>query len=67
LADNMGSIYFNSLQDRGDEIWLPDKQRKTAGRAATLRSGIFNSCGAISCVYWITDSRASAKFAGGDV
>jgi hypothetical protein len=43
----------------------PDKQRKTAGRAVTLRSGAFFSCAAIFTVYRIMESAASAKSAGG--
>jgi hypothetical protein len=35
LASILGFIVFNGLQDRGNEFWLPDKQRKTAGKTAT--------------------------------
>jgi hypothetical protein len=67
LASILGSIFFNELQDRGDEFWLPDKQRKTAGKTAIFLSGAFNSSAAILPVYRIAESSASAKFAGGDV
>jgi hypothetical protein len=46
---------------------LPPGQEKTAGRADTLHSGSFDSLAATSPRYDIIDSRASAKFAGGDV
>ncbi len=42
-----------------------DFQLKTAGRAATLRSGSENSWGAINQLYRVVESRASTKFAGG--
>jgi hypothetical protein len=61
----MGSIYFNSLQGRGDGFWLPYKQRKTAGKTAIFRSGAFFSCAAIFLVYRIMESAASAKSAVG--
>jgi hypothetical protein len=65
LAKILGSIFFNGLQDRGDEFWLPDKQRKTAGKTAIFRSGAFFSCAAIFLVYRIMESAASAKSVGG--
>jgi len=43
----------------------PPGNEKTAGRAATLASGHFNSASAIFNQYNITDSRASAVLAGG--
>jgi hypothetical protein len=42
------------------------QQTKTAGRAATLRSGNIDSCGAIPFTYDIAESRASAKMVGGE-
>ncbi len=42
-----------------------DFQLKTAGRAATLRSGSENSWGAIRPRYRVVESRASFKWAGG--
>ena len=42
----------------------PPGQRKTAGRAATLRSGSSDSCGAIAKSYRCGDSRARAVLAG---
>ena len=44
--------------------WPPPRQRKTAGRAATLRSGSSNSCGAMAKSYRRGDSRARAVLAG---
>ena len=44
--------------------WPPPRQRKTAGRAATLRSGSSNSCGAMEKSYRRGDSRARAVLAG---
>ena len=43
----------------------PDQIRKTAGRAATLASGHFNSVAATRVFYAITESRASIELAGG--
>ncbi len=45
-------------------LWPPPGQQKTAGRAATLRSGSFNSCAAMAESYRCGDSRASAVLAG---
>ena len=41
------------------------RQRKTAGRAATLPSGQFHSCAATSSFYGIAESRASENVRGG--
>jgi hypothetical protein len=64
LANILRSIVFNGLQDRGDEFWLPDKQRKTAGKTAIFLSGAFFSCAAILFIYRIAESHARAKFVG---
>jgi len=45
--------------------WPPTPTRKTAGRAATLRSGSIDSCAAIAESYRCTDSRASVLFGEG--
>ena len=44
--------------------WPPPGQRKTAGRAATFRSGSLNSCGAMQESYRCGDSRASTVLSG---
>lgn len=55
----------------GKRPWLDDgpapplRHQKTAGRAATLRSGSMNSCAAIIESYRFCDSCASAVWAGG--
>jgi hypothetical protein len=53
--------------------WLDDgpyqhrRPRKTAGRAATLRSGLSNSWAAIRKSYGVTESGASPLFGGGQL
>jgi hypothetical protein len=56
LAKNAGS-------DGGP--WPPQNPQKTAGRAATLRSGSLNSCAAMGESYRSGDSCASAACGGG--
>jgi len=56
LAKNAGS-------DGGP--WPPQNPQKTAGRAATLRSGSLNSCAAMGESYRSGDSCASAVCGGG--